>query len=75
MRSQKHKLGFSLIEVVFAVGIFAILAVGVILVASNSYDNFFRAGDKVVLVPKVTQKGLEAINNFLLKKLNEQINE
>lgn len=51
------KLGFSLVEIVIALGVFAILAAGVFQVSTSSYDNFYGTGDK----QSVTEFAEEAI--------------
>jgi len=55
-----NKSGFSLIEVIIALGIFAILAAGVFNVATSSYRNFYSTGDKQSLT-EYAQEGIEAV--------------
>lgn len=54
---NKNK-GFSLIELIVAVGIFAVLASGVTYVVSNSYENFYGTGDQQKIT-EFAQEGLE----------------
>ncbi len=55
--------GFSLVELIVAVAIFAILAVGVISVVTNDYSNFFGARDKQ-LMTRYAQEGIEAARSI-----------
>lgn len=57
------KNGFSLVEVIIAVGIFSILAVGVVLVATNSYTNFYGTGDRQT-VAAFAKEGVEAARSI-----------
>jgi len=58
MNKKIHNEGFSLIEVIIALGIFTILAVGVISVATNSFGNFYGTGDKQAIT-QFAQEGIE----------------
>lgn len=55
-----NKQGFSLVEVIIALGVFAILAAGVFNVATSSYKNFYGTGDKQSLT-EYAQEGIEAV--------------
>lgn len=57
--NKTKKNGFSLVEVIIAVGIFSILAVGVVFVATNSYTNFYGTGDRQT-VATFAKEGMEA---------------
>ncbi|MDD5749166.1 MAG: DUF2341 domain-containing protein [Patescibacteria group bacterium] len=58
-KNQLGQKGFSLMEVIAALAIFSILTAGVFYVATNSYRNFFGAGDRQQ-VAKFAQEGLSA---------------
>ncbi len=51
--------GFSLVELIVAIGIFSVLASGVTYVVTNSYSNFYGVGDKQKIA-EFAQEGLEA---------------
>lgn len=55
--------GFSLIELIIAVGIFAILGAGVTYIIINSYSNFQGTGDRQV-VSKFAQEAIEAVRSI-----------
>lgn len=55
--------GFSLIELIVAIGIFSILASGVVYVFTTSYKNFFGVGDKQMMV-QFAQEGMEAVRSI-----------
>ncbi len=55
--------GFSLVELIVAIGIFSLLASSVVYVFTTSYKNFFGVGDKQVLA-QFTQEGMEAVRNI-----------
>lgn len=57
IRSQQ---AFSLVEVVVALAVFAILAAGVFNITTSSYRNFYGKGDKQVL-KEFAQEGIEAV--------------
>ncbi len=50
--------GFSLVELIVAIGIFSVLAGGVTYVVTNSYNNFYGVGDKQKIT-EFAQEGLE----------------
>lgn len=50
--------GFSLVELIVAIGVFAVLASGVTYVVTNSYSNFYGVGDKQKIA-EFAQEGLE----------------
>ncbi|RJQ35656.1 type II secretion system protein, partial [Candidatus Parcubacteria bacterium] len=52
--------GFSLVELIIALTVFAILAAGVFYVVTNSYSNFYGSGDKQALA-EYAQEGIEAV--------------
>lgn len=56
----KKSEGFSLVELLVALGAFAILASGVFYVVSSSYNNFYGTGDKQAVV-EFAQEALEAV--------------
>jgi prepilin-type N-terminal cleavage/methylation domain-containing protein len=56
---NKSKMGFSLVELLIALGVFAILAAGVFAVATNSYRSFYGVGDRQVIT-EYAQEGIEA---------------
>lgn len=58
-----NKQGFSLVEVIIALGVFAILAAGVFNVATSSYKNFYGTGDKQSLT-EYAQEGVEAVRSI-----------
>jgi len=58
-----HNQAFSLIEVIVALGIFAILAAGVFSVVTSSYRNFYGTGDKHSLTV-FAQEGIEAVRSI-----------
>lgn len=60
---KKNSKGFSLVELVVALGIFAIVSSGVIFVVINSYRTYYGAGDKQVVV-QFAQEGLEAVKSI-----------
>lgn len=55
--------GFSLIELIVAIGIFAILASGVVYVFVTSYRNYYGVGDRQVMV-QFAQEGMEAVRSI-----------
>jgi len=55
----KNKAGFSLVELIVALAVFAVLAAGVFYVVTNSYSNFYGSGDKQSL-SEYAQEGIEA---------------
>ncbi|MCB9802547.1 type II secretion system protein [Candidatus Nomurabacteria bacterium] len=59
----QNNFGFSLVELVVAVGVFAILASGVFYVVTNSYTNFYGTGDKQAIA-EFAQEGLEAVRSI-----------
>ncbi|MFA6253131.1 MAG: DUF2341 domain-containing protein [Patescibacteria group bacterium] len=59
----KKLSGFSLVELIVAIGIFSILASGVVYVFVTSYKNFFGVGDKQVVV-QFAQEGMEAARSI-----------
>lgn len=59
---NKNK-GFSLVELIVAIGIFSILASGVTYVVTNSYNNFYGVGDKQKIA-EFAQEGLEAVRKI-----------
>ncbi len=61
--SSPKNLGFSLVELLVALGAFAILASGVIYVVTNSYTNFYGRGDKQVLA-EFAQEAVEAVRSI-----------
>ncbi|MDQ5938799.1 MAG: hypothetical protein QG642_489, partial [Patescibacteria group bacterium] len=70
MFNKKYKLkfkiniqGFSLVELIVAIGIFSILASGVVYVFTTSYKNFFGVGDKQMMV-QFAQEGMEAVRSI-----------
>ena len=56
----KNKKGFSLIELIIAVGAFAVLASGVFGVIIGNYKNFYGTGNKQY-VSEFAQEGIEAV--------------
>jgi prepilin-type N-terminal cleavage/methylation domain-containing protein len=60
---KKHNQGFSLVEVIVALGVFAILAAGVFNVVTSSYRNFYGTGDKQ-LIAEFAQEGMEAARSI-----------
>lgn len=58
-----NQSGFSLVEVIIALGIFAILAAGIFNIATNSYRNFYGTGDKQ-MVTEYAQEGIEAVRSI-----------
>ena len=62
MTIKKEFRGFSLVELVLAIGVFAILASGVTYVATNSYTNFYGAGNKQNIA-EFAQEGIEAVRS------------
>jgi prepilin-type N-terminal cleavage/methylation domain-containing protein len=62
-KSLKKLKGFSLIELIVAIGVFSILASGVVYVFVTSYKNFFGVGDKQVMV-QFAQEGMEAARSI-----------
>ena len=60
---KKRNKGFSLVELVVALGIFAIVSSGVIFVVINSYRTYYGAGDRQVVV-QFAQEGLEAVKSI-----------
>lgn len=59
----KNKQAFSLIEVIVALGLFAILAAGVFNITTSSYKNFYGTGDKQSLT-EYAQEGVEAVRSI-----------
>ncbi|MBT4349471.1 type II secretion system protein [bacterium] len=59
----KSGAGFSLIELIVAIAIFAILASGVLYVVTSSYTNFYGVGDKQSIA-EFAQEGLEAVRSI-----------
>lgn len=59
-KNMQNIKGFSLIELIVAVGIFAILGAGVTYIIINSYSNFQGTGDRQA-VAKFAQEGIEAV--------------
>jgi len=57
---KQNQQAFSLVEVLVALGIFAILAAGVFNVVTNSFSNFYGTGDRFV-VTAFAQEGIEAV--------------
>ncbi|MCD4760439.1 DUF2341 domain-containing protein [bacterium] len=55
----RNNRGFSLVEVIVALGIFTILAMGVFNVVTNSYSNFSGSGNREVIA-EFAQEGIEA---------------
>lgn len=62
-KGLKKFKGFSLIELIVAIGVFSILASGVVYVFVTSYKNFFGVGDKQVVV-QFAQEGMEAARSI-----------
>ncbi len=60
---KKRGNGFSLVELVVALGIFAIVSSGVIFVVINSYRTYYGSGDRQVVV-QFAQEGLEAVKSI-----------
>ncbi|MFA6308039.1 MAG: prepilin-type N-terminal cleavage/methylation domain-containing protein [Patescibacteria group bacterium] len=61
MLAIKHKInGFSLVEVIIALGVFSILAAGVFNIVTSSYKNFYGVGDKQV-ISEFAQEGMEIV--------------
>ncbi len=60
---RESEAGFSLIELVVAMGLFFILVSGVMFVITNSYSNFFGNGDKQT-VANFAKEGLEAVQSI-----------
>ncbi|MBT7553092.1 type II secretion system protein, partial [bacterium] len=60
---NKSQAGFSLVELIVAIGVFAILASGVTYVVTNSYTNFYGIGDKQSIA-EFAQEGLEAVRSI-----------
>ncbi|MBT6691343.1 DUF2341 domain-containing protein [Candidatus Parcubacteria bacterium] len=54
---------FSLVEVIVAVAVFAMLAAGVFHIVTNSYSNYYGTGDKQV-ASDYAQEGLEAVKSI-----------
>lgn len=63
MKYKNKNLGFSLIEIIVALGIFAILAAGVFYVAGNSFSNFYGSGDKQQIT-QFTQEAIEVVKSI-----------
>lgn len=57
-RLRSRQAGFSLVELIVAIGVFAVLASGVTYVVTNSYSNFYGVGDKQK-ISEFAQEGLE----------------
>ncbi|MBT4209348.1 MAG: prepilin-type N-terminal cleavage/methylation domain-containing protein, partial [Candidatus Komeilibacteria bacterium] len=51
--------GFSLVEVIVAIGVFTVLAAGIFNVVTSSYRNFYGTGDKQSIA-EFAQEGIEA---------------
>jgi prepilin-type N-terminal cleavage/methylation domain-containing protein len=60
---NKNNQAFSLVEIIVAVAVFAMLAAGVFYVATNSYSNYYGSGDKQV-VSDYGQEGIEAVKSI-----------
>ena len=60
---KKQFKGFSLVELVLAIGVFAILASGVTYVVTNSYTNFYGSGNKQN-ISEFAQEGIEAVRSI-----------
>jgi len=60
IKINKNKYGFSLVEVLVAVAIFALLAAGVFQVVTNSYSNFYGTGDRQAIT-EFAEEGAEAV--------------
>ena len=60
MLDIKKKQGFSLVELVVAMGIFSILAAGVLYVVISSYRGFYGVSDRQV-VAEFAQEGMEVV--------------
>ena len=58
MLKIKKISGFSLVELIVAIGVFSVLAGGVTYVVTNSYNNFYGVGDKQK-ISEFAQEGLE----------------
>ena len=58
-----NKNGFSLVEVLVALGIFAVLAAGIFNIVTSSYKNFYGKGDKQSLT-QFAQEGIEAVRSI-----------
>ena len=58
-----NKKGFSLVELVIAVGVFGLLASGVFYVIIGNYENFYGIGDKQTM-SEYAQEGIEYIRNI-----------
>ena len=58
MLKIKKISGFSLVELIVAIGVFSVLAGGVTYVVTNSYNNFYGVGDKQKIA-EFAQEGLE----------------
>ncbi len=63
LKIKKSSKGFSLVELILAVGVFAILASGVTYVVTNSYTNFYGGGNKQN-VAEFAQEGIEAVRSI-----------
>lgn len=60
MKIKINNRGFSLVELVVALAVFAVLAAGVFYVVTNSYSSFYGPGDKQAL-SEYAQEGVEAV--------------
>lgn len=60
---KKFSRGFSLVELIVALGIFGIVASGVLYVVINSYRNYYGVGDRQVVV-RFAQEGMEAVKSI-----------
>jgi prepilin-type N-terminal cleavage/methylation domain-containing protein len=60
MKINIKNKGFSVIELIIALAIFAILATGVFYVATNSYKNFYGVGDRQT-VTEFADEGIEIV--------------
>ena len=58
-----NKKGFSLVELIIAIGVFGLLASGVFNVVIGNYNNFYGTGDKQT-VSEFAQEGIEAVRNI-----------
>ena len=60
MEIKYIKKGFSLVELIIAIGVFAIVGSGVFYVITNTYSNYYGTGDRQT-VTEFAQEGVEAV--------------